>query len=143
VIVKWVLFFVFWLLIIGWLVLGRVSAKKRVRAGQKPIWGTGWLLPRTERMMVYAWPAPAYSTYPPTAPGGGHHHHHPHYQAYYAPGPGYPMHGNMAPPPVYDPNRPPVYDGVKDGGHPPQQTSGVAPEAYSPPPGPPNAARYS
>ncbi|CAJ2500206.1 Uu.00g030590.m01.CDS01 [Anthostomella pinea] len=134
VIIKWVVFLTIIVLFGGWIVGGRIHAKRRMRKGLKPMAYHGWLLSRQERATVdpqYAWPQ---AQYQPAGQG---------------PAPGYygmqPM-----PPPVYDPNhRPPMYEG--DGV--PQQHSkvdpsqagpgayGNAPE-YSAPPGPPPSAAF-
>ncbi|KAI0011950.1 hypothetical protein F4779DRAFT_615130 [Xylariaceae sp. FL0662B] len=127
VIIKWVLFLSFILLIGLYLVLGRVHAKRRLRKGMKPMAYHAWLLSRQERARVdpqYAWPQASYTNY-------NHNQAGPDY---------YGMH-NM-PPPVYDPNRPPMYEG----GPPPMGGGKVDPAAartsndYAPPPGPPPPA---
>ncbi|KAI1334110.1 hypothetical protein F5Y15DRAFT_421165 [Xylariaceae sp. FL0016] len=96
-IIKWVLFLSFILIMAVWIVGGRIHAKKRLRKGLKPMGYHAWLLSRQERARVdpaYAWPQAHYAQYPPPGPGG------------------YGTYGMQPmPPPVYDPNRPPMYDG--------------------------------
>lgn len=96
-----------------------------------PSFTAQWLLSRAERAQV----DPAYAAYAPNAPA-----YHPVYGGD-ANGAGYyGMH--PMPPPVYDPSRPPVYDGPPAGSKidPVQdrqgQGEGAAPE-YTPPAGPP------
>lgn len=129
------------------MVLGRRHALRRVRAGRKPVPGTGWLLSRQERGLVDpryavpAWPGQAvYVQYHPGGPqaptgagaGGG-------------PGGWYNMQNMPPPPPVYDANRPPMYDG--DSASPagatkvdPDQQGAVNRDDYAPPAGPPPGA---
>ncbi len=94
-----------------------------------------WLLSRYERAQVdpnYAYPQPVYGVYRPVygnTTGGG--------AEYYG------MHS--MPPPVYDPSRPPVYDGPPGGSKvdPVQERQGQAPTGageYAPPAGPPPGA---
>ncbi|KAI0474043.1 hypothetical protein GGR56DRAFT_650088 [Xylariaceae sp. FL0804] len=96
------------LLILGlWLTLGRIHAKRRMAAGRKPMSYHAWLLSRQERARVdpaFAWPQAQYAPYAPArGPGGG--------------GPGYGSYGMQPmPPPVYDPSRPPVYEGPPGAG---------------------------
>ncbi|KAI1638775.1 hypothetical protein F4809DRAFT_639268 [Biscogniauxia mediterranea] len=105
VIVKWSLFLAFLVLITAWMVGGRIHAKRRMKKGLKPMGYHAWLLSRQERARVdpaFAWPQATYVRYqggpphPPPAAGPG---------GYYG------MQGYSAPPPVYDPNRPPMYEG--------------------------------
>ncbi|KAI1464272.1 uncharacterized protein F4812DRAFT_217924 [Daldinia caldariorum] len=127
VIVKWSLFLGILLLLMLYLVFGRMHARKRIRAGMKPMAYHGWLLSRQERGAVdpqYAWPQASYTPYQ-QGPGYG--------------ASGYGMH--PIPPPVYDPNnRPPMYEGgskidpVQTGVEPTRQPAG---NDYAPPPGPP------
>ncbi|KAL7620699.1 hypothetical protein AAE478_009694 [Parahypoxylon ruwenzoriense] len=136
VIIKWSLFLGISILLALYLVLGRIHAKRRVRAGMKPLAYHSWLLSRQEKSGVdprYAWPQASFTTYQP-GPG-------------YSAGPSgaYGMHS--MPPPVYDPNnRPPVYEGgpaappVGSKIDPAQTSSGSAQQDYAPPPGPPPAA---
>ncbi|KAI0853339.1 hypothetical protein F5Y00DRAFT_224440 [Daldinia vernicosa] len=136
VIVKWSLFLGILLLLMLYLVLGRMHARKLIRQGRKPMAYHGWLLSRQERGTVdpqYAWPQASYTTYQ-QGPGYG--------------APNYGMH--HMPPPVYDPNnRPPMYEGgpppmgstkidpVQTGVEPARQPAG---DDYAPPPGPPPSA---
>ncbi|KAJ8110283.1 hypothetical protein ONZ43_g5908 [Nemania bipapillata] len=135
IIIKYAIFFGILFLIALWVVGGRVHAKRRLGRGQKPLGYHAWLLSRAERAQVD--PAYAYAAQNPVyrpvygAPNGGDY---------------YGMH--PMPPPVYDPARPPVYDGPPAGSKidPVQdrqaqaqtqgQTEGVTPE-YAPPAGPP------
>ena len=148
--VKWILFFSFITLITLYFFIGRALARRRVRNGQKPFFGTAWLLSRRERGLVDPRFAPAQAW-----PGQGG-YYTPQQGGYYAPVPGqqYPM-GSMyaPPPPVYDGHRPPVYDAGANGAgvggtkiDPSQggQTSGVGPAMqgagdFAPPAGPPPA----
>ncbi|KAH9892059.1 hypothetical protein F4778DRAFT_321614 [Xylariomycetidae sp. FL2044] len=142
VIIKWSLFLGIVILFSAYLVGGRIHAKRRLAKGMKPLAYHGWLLSRQERARVdpqYAWPQAQYSRYQPAGPG-------PQQQQQ--------QYGMYAmPPPVYDPNRPPMYEGGPDpmGGskvdpqqtgfetaRPPQQGGG---DVYAPPPGPPPPAR--
>ncbi|KAI8954955.1 hypothetical protein F4801DRAFT_414773 [Xylaria longipes] len=133
IITKYVLFFTFLFILFAWVVGGRIHAKRRLRKGLKPLSYHAWLLSRQERAQVdpaYAYPPGpvVYGVYRPVygnnnAAGGEYYGMHP------------------MPPPVYDPSRPPVYDGPPVGSKvdPVQDRSrgqGDAPE-YAPPAGPP------
>ncbi|TGJ85729.1 hypothetical protein E0Z10_g3050 [Xylaria hypoxylon] len=128
IIVKYTIFFAFLLLVVGWVVGGRIHAKRRLRKGLKPLGYHAWLLSRHERAQVdpaFAYPQPVYR------PVYGHNNNG---------GPEYNMYS--MPPPVYDPNRPPVYDGPPVGSKvdPVQgQAQGPAQGDYAPPAGPPPA----
>ncbi|KAI0505797.1 hypothetical protein F5B22DRAFT_491893 [Xylaria bambusicola] len=136
VIIKYTIFFAFLLLLVGWVIGGRVHAKRRLRKGLKPLRYHAWLLSRYERAQVdpaYAYPQATYRPVYGNNSGGG--------------GGGADYYGmHSMPPPVYDPTRPPVYDGppvgskvdpVQDrqGQQAPMQTQGV--DEYTPPAGPP------
>ncbi|RWA09316.1 hypothetical protein EKO27_g5797 [Xylaria grammica] len=131
VIVKYTIFFTFLVLLLGWVVGGRIHAKRRLKKGLKPLGYHAWLLSRHERAQVdpaFAYPQPVYRPVYGNngTPGGG--------GEYYTM---YPM-----PPPVYDPNRPPVYDGPPVGSKvDPVQERAQAPMQgdYAPPAGPPPA----
>ncbi|KAI0452467.1 hypothetical protein F5B21DRAFT_332587 [Xylaria acuta] len=134
VIIKYVLFFTFLFILFGWVVGGRIHAKRRLRKGLKPLSYHAWLLSRQERAQVdptYAYPQGpvVYGVYRPVYGTNGNNN-----------GEYYGMH--PMPPPVYDPSRPPVYDGPQVGSKvdPVQDRSqgsqGSAPE-YAPPTGPP------
>ncbi|GAP88753.1 putative ubiquitin-protein ligase sel1 protein [Rosellinia necatrix] len=139
VIIKYTLFFTFLLILVGWVVGGRIHAKRRLRKGLKPLSYHAWLLSRQERGQV----DPAYA-YPPQVAVYGV------YRPAYGNNQGGSEYYSMQPmpPPVYDPSRPPMYDGPPAGskadGQGQPQTQGVAPE-YMPPAGPPPGAagRYS
>ncbi|KAI1425081.1 hypothetical protein F5Y12DRAFT_748773 [Xylaria sp. FL1777] len=134
IIIKYTIFFAFLLLLVGWIVGGRVHAKRRLRKGLKPLRYHAWLLSRYERAQVdpaYAYPQPVYRPVYGNNMGGG--------ADYYG------MHS--MPPPVYDPTRPPVYDGppvgskvdpVQERPGQGQAETGVA--EYAPPAGPPPGA---
>ncbi|OAQ83265.1 ubiquitin-protein ligase Sel1/Ubx2 [Purpureocillium lilacinum] len=136
IIVKWVIFLVIFLLIMGYILGGYWHAKRRLRKGLQPLAYHRCLVSRR------AYQPPQYQASWPQQGGGG---------GYYQPD-AYHM-GNMAPP-VYDPNRPPMYPGQPAG--PPEGGSKVdpsqwrteptrrAPESnpapdYAPPAGPPPA----
>ncbi|KAI0810398.1 hypothetical protein GGR55DRAFT_646500 [Xylaria sp. FL0064] len=132
-IIKYTIFFALLLLLVGWVVGGRVHAKRRLRKGLKPLRYHAWLLSRYERAQVdpnYAYPQPVYGVYRPVYgnnPNGG--------ADYYG------MH--PMPPPVYDPTRPPVYDGPPVGSKvdPVQERQGqgqtqTGADDYAPPAGP-------
>ncbi|KAI0441928.1 hypothetical protein F4803DRAFT_521221 [Xylaria telfairii] len=131
IIIKYVLFFTFLLVIVGWVVGGRFHAKRRLRKGLKPLSYHAWLLSRQERAQVdptYAYPQPVYRPVYGNDHAGG--------ADYYG------MHS--MPPPVYDPSRPPVYDGPPVGSkvdpvQDRQQQQGPAAQAsdFAPPAGPP------
>ncbi|KAI8624115.1 hypothetical protein F5Y19DRAFT_455923 [Xylariaceae sp. FL1651] len=130
-IIKYTLFFAFLLLLAAWLIGGRTHAKRRLRRGQKPMAYHAWLLSRQERAQVdpaYAWPQASYGVYRPVYGGNGG-------------GDQYGMHS--MPPPVYDPSRPPVYDGPPAGSKvdPSQAGAGFnrqgGGDEYAPPAGPP------
>lgn len=136
-ILKWSLFFALCAVLLTWVTVGRWHAAKRVRAGQKPVFSTGWLVPRSLRA-----PAPyaAWPGYPHPAPG-----------YYNGRGGAYGMHDMPPPPPVYDANRPPMYEGVAPAA-PPEGSTKVDPQQggaaggivqgapqYPPPAGPPPA----
>ncbi|KAI5865886.1 hypothetical protein GGS23DRAFT_358867 [Durotheca rogersii] len=117
VIVKWSIFLGISVLLALYLILGRIHAKRRVRAGLKPLAYHSWLLSRQEKAAVdprYAWPNATYNAY--------HSHQAP------PPGYGYGSYGmHPMPPPVYDPNnRPPVYEGAGPKVD-PTQAAGVEP----------------
>ncbi|KAH6657889.1 hypothetical protein BKA67DRAFT_202062 [Truncatella angustata] len=125
VIVKWSIFLGFTVIFLAWIVGGSIHAKRRIRKGLKPLGYHRMFVSRNELARVdpaYAYPQATYM----------------HYQ----PGPGYYGMQSMPPPPVYDPNRPPMYPG---GPMPmPQGSSKIDPEqaggGYAPPPGPPPPA---
>ncbi|KAK5631537.1 hypothetical protein RRF57_007251 [Xylaria bambusicola] len=136
VIIKYTIFFALLLLLVGWVVGGRMHAKRRLKKGLKPLRYHAWLLSRYERAQVdpaYAYPQASYRPVYGNAAGGGG-------ADYYG------MHS--MPPPVYDPARPPVYEGPPVGskvdpvqdrqGQAPAQTQGI--EEYAPPAGPPPGA---
>ncbi|KAK7751185.1 hypothetical protein SLS62_006869 [Diatrype stigma] len=143
IIIKWSLFLAFVLFITVWMVLGRRHALRRVRAGRKPAPGTGWLLSRQERGLVdprYAAPWPGQAVYVQYHPGG------PQAPAGSGPGGWYNMQNMPPPPPVYDANRPPMYDGG-DSNSPagatkvdPDQQGAAGRDDYAPPAGPPPGA---
>ncbi|KAI1187665.1 hypothetical protein F5B17DRAFT_452954 [Nemania serpens] len=136
IIIKYTLFFAFLFIIALWVIGGRAHAKRRLRRGLKPMSYHAWLLSRAERAQVdptyaYAPPPPHAAAYRPVYGGDVN-------GAEY-----YGMH--HMPPPVYDPSRPPVYDGLPAGSKidPVQDRQGeghgqgaAAPE-YAPPAGPP------
>ncbi|KAI1167051.1 hypothetical protein F5B18DRAFT_648067 [Nemania serpens] len=136
VIIKYTLFFAFLFIIAVWVVGGRTHAKRRLRKGLKPLSYHAWLLSRTERAQVD--PAYAYVAHAPV--------YRPVYGGDANGADRYGMH--PVPPPVYDPSRPPVYDGPSAGskidpvqdrhglGQGEGQGQGAAPE-YTPPAGPP------
>ncbi|KAI0976760.1 hypothetical protein F4678DRAFT_414414 [Xylaria arbuscula] len=141
VIVKYTVFFGIVLLLVGWIIGGRFHAKRRARKGLKPLRYHAWLLSRYERAQVdpsYAsHPQPVYGVYRPVYGNGGG-------------GDDYGMHS--MPPPVYDPSRPPVYDGPPVGSKvdPVQDRQGqgqtqaqtrTGTDDYAPPAGPPPGAR--
>ncbi|KAI1251653.1 hypothetical protein MGN70_006221 [Eutypa lata] len=139
IIIKWSLFLAFVLFITIWMIGGRRHALRRVRAGKKPIFGTGWLLSRQERGLVdprYANPWPGQAVYVQYHPGG------PHGQPPAGGGGWYNMQNMPPPPPVYDGNRPPMYEGV-DNAAPAAGNTKVDPDQanrgsdYAPPAGPP------
>ncbi|KAF5019507.1 hypothetical protein F66182_8484 [Fusarium sp. NRRL 66182] len=106
-IVKWTILAVIVILFTLWIVGGYWHAKKRIQKGLRPLAYHRCFVSR--RMMAqvdprYAYPPNGYYGYPP--PDGYGHYAHPG---------GYPMQ-NMPPPPVYDPSRPPMYDGPPEGG---------------------------
>ncbi|KAI0531767.1 hypothetical protein GGR58DRAFT_216029 [Xylaria digitata] len=127
IIIKYTIFFAFVLLLVGWVVGGRFHAKRRLQKGLKPLGYHAWLLSRHERAQVdpaYAYPQPVYR------PVGNNNGSGDYYTMY-------PM-----PPPVYDPSRPPVYDGPPVGSKvDPSQGQGQAQAQgdYAPPAGPPPA----
>ncbi|KAM0556673.1 hypothetical protein ACHAPJ_005731 [Fusarium lateritium] len=133
-IVKWTILAVLVLIFTLWIVGGYWHAKKRIQKGQRPLAYHRCFVSR--RMMAqvdprYAYPPNGYYAYPQQDGYGN-----------YAPPGGYPMH-NMPPPPVYDPSRPPMYEGPPDGGpkiDPAQgqrrRDDGPA-DYYAPPQGPP------
>lgn len=142
-IVKWAIFLALLVAITTFFIVGRQLARRRIRAGRKPVTGTTWLLSRSERAAFdprYAQRWPTYAHYGPNGRPG------------YGPPPGgdyYGMNNMPPPPPVYDANRPPQYDGVGAPApgamaYPPEGASKVDPGqggGYAPPPGPPpNAA---
>ncbi|KAI2641089.1 hypothetical protein GGS21DRAFT_356497 [Xylaria nigripes] len=132
IIVKYVVFFTLALLLLLWVIGGRQHAKRRLRKGLKPLGYHAFLLSRAERAQVdpaYA-PPPVYGVYRPVYGGDGG-------SEYYG------MH--PMPPPVYDPSRPPVYDGPSSGSKvdPVQDRQAHAAggsEEYAPPAGPPPGA---
>ncbi|KAF4465503.1 Chitin synthesis regulation Congo red resistance RCR [Fusarium albosuccineum] len=134
-IVKWVILGVIVLLFTLWIVGGYWHAKKRIEKGLRPLAYHRCFVSR--RMMArvdprYAYPPqPYYAGYPP--PEGYYQHGQPG---------GYPMY--HMPPPVYDPSRPPMYDGPPEGGSKIDPAQGQTrrddgPADYNPPPGPPPA----
>ncbi|KAI0865044.1 hypothetical protein F4860DRAFT_342531 [Xylaria cubensis] len=133
IIIKYVIFFAFLFILFGWVVGGRLHAKRRLRKGLKPLSYHAWLLSRQERAQVdptYAYPRGpvVYGVYRPVYGNDNNNN-----------GDYYGMH--PMPPPVYDPSRPPVYDGPQGGSKvdPVQDRSqgqGSAPD-YAPPAGPP------
>ncbi|KAI1170684.1 hypothetical protein F4777DRAFT_568227 [Nemania sp. FL0916] len=146
IIVKYVLFFAFLFILAAWVIGGRMHAKRRMRRGLKPMGYHAWLLSRTERMQAdpsYGYPPHAHATpiyrplYPQQQAGADYYGMHP------------------MPPPVYDPSRPPVYDGPPAGSkvdpmqdrHAPTQGQGQnqmhgggEDTEYAPPAGPPPGA---
>ncbi|RYP80511.1 hypothetical protein DL770_006184 [Monosporascus sp. CRB-9-2] len=158
-IVKWAIFLAFVTSIMLWMIVGRRHAKRRVRAGRKPAFGTGWLLSRHERALV----DPRYAA----PPWPGHLHGAPHaVYVHYQPGPHgqqppagggwYNMQNMPPPPPVYDANnRPPMYEGVgpaapaaagskvdpnQGGAGGGEAAGGARGDEYAPPAGPPPGA---
>ncbi|KAM5355498.1 hypothetical protein ACJ41O_002144 [Fusarium nematophilum] len=133
-IVKWTILAVIVLLFTVWIVAGYWHAKRRIQKGLRPLAYHRCFVSR--RMMArvdprYAYPPqPYYAQYPPPQDG---------YQ-YGQPG-GYPMYS--MPPPVYDPSRPPVYEGPPEGGSKIDPAQGQArqdgPADFQAPPGPPPA----
>ncbi|CAM1504086.1 Fc.00g016770.m01.CDS01 [Cosmosporella sp. VM-42] len=130
VIVKWTIFILIVVLFFGWIIGGYLHAKSRLKKGLMPLRYHRCLVSRRQLAQVdpsYAYPRPQYSNYPNNQPNG------------------YPMH-NM-PPPIYDPSRPPMYEGPPEGGSKvdPAQSrmdpSRPIEEHYAPPPGPPPAMR--
>ncbi|KAI1815576.1 hypothetical protein GGS20DRAFT_543014 [Poronia punctata] len=139
IIIKYVVFLSILLLLLVWIVGGRVHAKRRLIRGQKPMAYHAWLLSRRERAQVdptYRWPQPTY--YAVYRPANTNANPHDGTAEYYG------MH-SMPPPPMYDPNRPPVYEGPSAPA--PAAASGtskvdprqgeVVHDEYAPPPGPP------
>ncbi|KAH6900240.1 hypothetical protein B0T10DRAFT_20657 [Thelonectria olida] len=123
-IVKWTVFTTIVVLFMAWLIGGYFHAKKRLQKGMQPLAYHRVLVSRRMRAQYdpnYVPPQPVYGMY--AAPNGY----------------GYPMY-NM-PPPVYDPNRPPMYE-------PPAGSTKIDPmqdrhyeqPEYQPPPGPPPAS---
>ncbi|KAI0126623.1 hypothetical protein BJ170DRAFT_413683 [Xylariales sp. AK1849] len=121
IIVKWSIFLGFLVIFTAYVLGGYMHAKRRIRKGLKPLGYHRWLLPRAELARVdprYAYPQANYTNY--------------------AQGPGYYGMQAMPPPPVYDPNRPPMYEGG-----PPMGATKLDPAQtgnYAPPPGPPPPA---
>ncbi|RYP11728.1 hypothetical protein DL765_007624 [Monosporascus sp. GIB2] len=154
-VVKWALFLAFVTFIMLWMIVGRRLAKRNVRAGRKPPFGTAWLLSRHERALVdprYAappWPGhgqgPPHAVYVHYQPG-------PHGQQPPAGGGWYNMQEMPPPPPVYDANnRPPMYEGVgpaagskvdpnQGGAGGGEAAGGPRGDEYAPPAGPPPGA---
>ncbi|KAH8682502.1 hypothetical protein BX600DRAFT_45820 [Xylariales sp. PMI_506] len=120
-IVKWSIFLGLIVIMFAYLIGGRWHARRRINKGLAPMAYHRWLIPRAELARVdprYAYPEATYTNYAPGAAG------------YYGMQP--------MPPPVYDPNRPPVYQGSE---MPPTGATKVDPaQEYAPPPGPPPAA---
>ncbi|ORY68621.1 uncharacterized protein BCR38DRAFT_135358 [Pseudomassariella vexata] len=122
--IKWSVFLGFIILFSAYLIIGYQHAKRRVRKGLKPLGYHRWLLSRHDLARSdprYAYPQPAYTNYAP------------------APAPGYYGMQSM-PPPVYDPTRPPMYDGtpMPTGGKiDPSQRLSRPEEEYAAPSGPP------
>ncbi|KAK9786656.1 hypothetical protein SCARD494_11147 [Seiridium cardinale] len=124
VIVKWSIFLGILVFFTVWIVGGYMHAKRRMRKGLKPLGYHRCLVSRAELARVdpaYGYPQATYSNFAAPAPG------------YYGMQP--------MPPPVYDPNRPPMYPGAP----PPQGGSKIDPEQggvpeYAPPAGPPPPA---
>ncbi|OAA46850.1 Chitin synthesis regulation, Congo red resistance, RCR protein [Metarhizium rileyi] len=100
VIVRWVLFLVFFVLVLGYVIGGYYHAKKRIQKGLQPLAYHRCLISRRAYQPNYTtpWPQQQYGYYPPQQNG---------YQN------AYPM--NEMPLPAYDPNRPPVYSGPPGG----------------------------
>lgn len=98
-IIKWSLFLGIFTFFGLYLTIGYWHAKRRLSKGQVPLAYHRWLVSRSQLARVdprYAYPQPfGYSTYRPDYHG---------MQAMTVP-----------PPPVYDPSRPPVYDGPPGG----------------------------
>ncbi|KAK0730366.1 hypothetical protein B0H67DRAFT_548333 [Lasiosphaeris hirsuta] len=135
VILKWSLFLGLTALIGLYILLGYLHAKRRIAKGLAPLGYHRWLISRSQLARVdprYQYPAANAMPYNPN-------------NQYYN------MHA-MPPPPVYDPNRPPMYPGPPgppDGAtkvDPSQQDTGVEParrfDEYQAPPGPPPANTY-
>ncbi|KAI1844818.1 hypothetical protein JX266_009046 [Neoarthrinium moseri] len=126
VIIKWSIFFGLIALFLLYLIGGYLHARRRMRKGLAPLRYHRCLVPRAQLARVdpaYAYPQnPTYTNYAAGGPPQG---------GYYGMQP--------MPPPVYDPNRPPMYD-VPPPGAPPQGGSKLDPAQagdYAPPPGPP------
>ncbi|KAL8393316.1 hypothetical protein RB595_003194 [Gaeumannomyces hyphopodioides] len=120
-IIKWSLFLGIFTIFALYIVIGYWHAKKRLSKGQIPLAYHRWLVSRSQLARVdprYAYPQPAgYTTYRPD---------------YYG------MNA-MPPPPVYEPSRPPMYDGPPGGTKvDPAQTSQQS-QAQPPPPPPQEA----
>lgn len=96
IIVRWVVFLVLFVLIMGYIIGGYLHARARIKKGLRPLAYHRCLVSRRERQPQYhnEWTQGAYGQYQPNAY----------------------MMANMAPPPVYDPNRPPVYTVPPEGG---------------------------
>ncbi|KAI1322400.1 hypothetical protein F5Y16DRAFT_386643 [Xylariaceae sp. FL0255] len=127
IIIKYAIFLGLIVFLFSWIIGGRIHARRRLRKGLKPMWYHAWLLSRQERAMVdpaYAWPQATYhqAAYPTYGAGGV-------YRPAYGMNPSgrgeaFAM-GDVPPPPVYDPSRPPVYEnGLYPAAHP----------SYPPPP---------
>lgn len=123
-IIKWSVFWGILLLFSLYLLIGYTHAKRRIKKGLKPLGYHRWLVSRAELARIdprYAYP-----------------------QANYTAWPGQPYYGMQAmPPPIYDPNRPPMYEGPNGAKiNPNQMGMGMPPPPngeYAPPAGPPPA----
>ncbi|KAI9171771.1 hypothetical protein HJFPF1_01262 [Paramyrothecium foliicola] len=130
IIVKYSILLGLFILVTGVLVGSYIHARMRMKKGMNPMGYHRWMV--SKRQPAHQ-TGPYYSGAGPAPPGM--------YNMY-----------NMAPPPVYDPNRPPVYEGAPVGtktdpsqwrNEPtrrPADSSDGAPE-YQPPPGPPPGPR--
>jgi len=113
--IKWAVVGAILILLVLWLVLGRMHAQRRIRRGQRPMVYHRFLVPRPQRARFY--PQPQYNSNGPHGWGGE----------------GYPM--QAYPPPAYNTDHvpPPVYQ-------PPNGGAKINPDqdwAAVPPPGPP------
>jgi len=108
VIVKWSLFLGLIIFIGLYLLLGYLHAQKRIKKGLRPLAYHRFLVSRRQLATVdpnYAYPQANTQTY----------YHQPQQYSYGM------QNMNMPPPPVYDPNRPPVYPGPPGAGAPPPE----------------------
>lgn len=112
--IKWAIVGAILILLVLWLVFGRIHAQRRIRRGQRPMVYHRFLVPRFQRARFHP-----QAPYPSNGPGWG--------------GEGYPL--QAYPPPAYNTEHvpPPVYQ-------PPDGGSKIDPHqdwAAVPPPGPP------